>query len=168
MSLFYEGWGATIVKELIETSPPSSINWWPQTMAWQVIAIIGLFWLLRKVYQRWRLYQHNVYRRDAITWLERLPDYQSLTEQPIYRQLPNLLRKTALGGYQRNEIALLSGQDWTEWLDKQCELSQFGANGAITLHRLAYDASLTMTAEDISTLTQQIKLWIHHHRGAYV
>ncbi|WP_285162646.1 DUF4381 domain-containing protein [Shewanella goraebulensis] len=167
MSQFNDTWGSNIVKELIETTPPEAINWWPQTLGWQVVAFFLFIIFLRKLYLRWRLYQHNVYRRDAIAWLNQLPPFEKLSTQPIFRQLPNLLRKTALGGYQRTEIANLSGNSWAQWLDEQCTQSSFGEDGAFMLHRLAYDSDWSMTSDQMDSLTQKVRLWIEHHRGVY-
>ncbi|MBQ4891613.1 hypothetical protein A9267_02945 [Shewanella sp. UCD-FRSSP16_17] len=166
MTQFGDTWGSSIVKDLIETDAPNAISWWPQTFGWQVVALIGLTLVCRRLYFAWRLYQHNQYRRDAIAWLNLLPPFEQLSAQPIYRQLPNLVRKTALGGYKRTEIATLSADEWTQWLSKQCPQAKFEDIG-FTLHELAYDSALEVNTAQMTKLINQIRIWIEQHRGEY-
>ncbi len=59
-------------------------------------------------FQKWRA---NAYRRFAIRELHGLNDVASIAE---------LLRRTALVCFPRQEIAATVGEDWVDWLASRC------------------------------------------------
>lgn len=136
---FDKPWGNYLLEGIVETAAPQNISFWPQTVAWQLIFLLLFLYSLKKIYQHWKRYQNNAYRREALTWLANC----SLTNEEDIRQLPTLLRKTALLAndisrqYQskplgfdtatnrRYEITKLTGISWAQWLDKHCPKSRF-------------------------------------------
>jgi len=117
-------------------------------------------------------YKRNAYRRDALEWLKKLPDYNETCFEgsmpaSIYRQLPALLRKTALSAFDRTEINGLSKQPWEAWLDQQCEQSHFEDRCPTLLHRLAYDPQCKINQAQMKQLVSEISTWIKHHRRQY-
>ncbi len=104
MSLFPAPWGNYMLKEIVETTPPENISWWPQTIAWKIIGVVILVSLIRFVIKQIKLYQSNAYRREAIAWLEQLPTYQPSAPSPEFRQLPALIKKVALIAYGRTVV----------------------------------------------------------------
>ncbi len=164
MSKFPEPWGNYLLKELIETTAPKMTSFWPQTIGWQVIAVLLLLALIRKSYLAWQAYKRNAYRREALAWLNHLPVYISLNEQPIYRQLPALLRKTALQAFGRDQVSHLSNEHWEHWLDQQCDKTSFSEQYTSYLHPLAYAPQLQLEAQQMKNLLHEINLWIKFHR----
>ena len=75
-------------------------------MGWQIVLILLVIYLLRKTYLAVKRYQRNAYRRDALTWLDKLPEYNPDHPAEVFRQLPTLLRKTALCAYSRKAVIL--------------------------------------------------------------
>ena len=136
---FEKPWGNYLLEAIVETTAPQNISFWPQTIAWQLIFIVLAILIIKKTYQTWQDYQANAYRREALTWLAQC----SLTNEDDVRQLPALLRKTALLAIKvnchdenslngslfinkrRQEITGLTGHSWATWLDRQCKHSQF-------------------------------------------
>ena len=140
---FEKPWGNYLLEAIVETKAPDTVDFWPETIAWQLILVLLIILIIKKSYQSWKHYQANAYRREAITWLSQC----SLSNEEDIRQLPALLRKTAMLANQRfiNEISLLNGnvnskgnvinhrqqitnltgQVWVEWLDKNCSKSNF-------------------------------------------
>ena len=179
---FAKPWGNYLLDGIKETIAPEAISFWPQTIAWQVLFIILVLFTLKKLYTLWRNYQDNAYRREALAWLAQC----SLTNENDVRQLPTLVRKTAMlakeltiknGDYDneivaRENINYLSGNDWTNWLDKQCVKTRFShannnANFAMLLAQLPYIPTLNLSDNSVSSaltaLYQQIELWIKYH-----
>jgi hypothetical protein len=184
---FEKPWGNYLLEKIVETTAPESISFFPQTIAWKIIAIILITLIIKKAYQSWKTYQANAYRREALAWLAQC----SLTNEADIRQLPALLRKTALlanehnqsknaitASKRRQEITKLSGESWTTWLDKQCRQSHFTQtkHPSITsdwtnerlLTQLAYVPKLDLNNSEFSDalnqLSQQIAAWIQHHQ----
>ena len=167
MSQFFDGWGSTILNDLIETEAPNGISWWPQTVGWQIVLLITVLVIISKLIKKWQQYKRNAYRRDAIAWLEHLPPFEDINQQPVFRELPSLLRKVALGGYNRSEVTQLTGQAWLAWLNQQCHKTCFSLEQSEALKQLAFDPNVTLSVTDMAQLILQIRLWIEHHRGAY-
>lgn len=167
MTEFAEPWGNYLLKNLVETKPPNVIDWWPQTIAWQIIFLAILVYIGFIVYQAIKKYQQHAYRREALAWLQKLPPYRINEPDPIYRQLPSLLRKVALSAYKRDEICLLSKKAWLNWLDKQCEKTSFVKLNTHILDQLAYMSSYEVDVKTMDKLVAEITLWIKYHRGQY-
>ena len=119
---FERPWGNYLLEKIVENQAPDAISWLPQTVGWKILAIIIIFYFLKKSYQGYRNYQRNAYRRDAIKWLEQC---QQSDELENFKQFPALIRQTALFAFSRTEVSQLSGSQWEQWLDKQCEQSNF-------------------------------------------
>lgn len=186
---FETPWGNYLLDKIVETTTPNSISFWPQTLAWQFIFIVLVVFILKKSYQAWKTYQNNAYRREAIVWLSQC----SLNNEDDIRQLPALLRKTALLANEitreeamkfgdlkpmlnrHHEITKLTGNAWASWLDKHCDKSHFShavkpeksLSCEILLTQLAYlptiDLNNVALNQALKELHQQITFWVLHH-----
>ena len=147
---FEKPWGNYLLEAIVETKAPDMISFWPQTIAWQLLFIFFIMLILKKVYQSWKNYQANAYRREALVWLAQC----SLSNEEDIRQLPALLRKTAILANNRQlkessafasensnkyfaikrkqEITELRGIPWVKWLDQHCSKSHFHEQEALS------------------------------------
>lgn len=167
MRPFPEPWGNYLINGISETAAPNNISWWPTTIGWKILLLVLMIALLRLVYRRYQSYQRNAYRRDALAWLQQLPEYNGNQPDPIYRQLPALLRKTALTAFDRTAISQLSRQQWEVWLDQHCPGCLFVDNCPDLLHQLAYAPEIAISQSQMQTLVTEVGRWIRHHRGPY-
>jgi len=182
---FEKPWGNYLLDKMVETTAPETISFFPQTMAWQLIFLLLILFTIKKCYRLWKSYQDNAYRREALAWLAQC----SLTNEEDVRQLPALLRKTALLAngvtknnnttesshlaiMRRNKITQLSGNAWLTWLDEHCTKTQFSAQGFSLsseklLTQLAYMPKLELFDDKfnnaLNQLNQQIEIWIKYH-----
>ena len=184
--IFEKPWGNYLLEAIVETKAPDNISFWPQTIAWQLLLVLLIMIVIKKSYQSWRNYQANAYRREALAWLSQC----SLANEEDVRQLPALLRKTAILANKRllkenrvfpinsgQGINNLSGSSWTKWLDEHCSKSHFSAqeepcspatySAEKLLAQLAYmpeiDLNNAAFKKGLIQLIQQIELWITHH-----
>lgn len=107
----FTGLGLLDLLNLLEPVPdPAAIVLTPQTPGWIVVglallAVIG--WGTRRALGHW---QANAYRRAA------------LSELPMAgndpRRIALVLRRTALAGFPRHQVAGLYGTDWLGFLDQ--------------------------------------------------
>ena len=160
-------WGNYALKELVETQAPEVISWWPQTLAWKLILVLVIMFTLSKIYKLYVNYQRNAYRRDAIAWITKLPSYSANSPEAAFRQLPALLRHTAIMGYGREKVSLLSNEAWESWLDEQCSRSEFSSKYSKLLHQLAYAPTIDIPPLEMQNLVKQITLWVKFHRSQY-
>lgn len=184
---FEKPWGNYLLDGIVETTAPEAISFWPQTIAWQCIFILLILLASKKAYQLWKTYQDNAYRREALIWLKQC----SLTNEKDVRQLPTLLRKTALLANEvskknanflnqessffttrHQDITLLTGDDWASWLDKHCKGTNFSqvtdeASSGKLLAEIAYIPKLALNEpkfnEELKQLCQQMTIWINSH-----
>ncbi len=163
LSPFTKPWGNYLLEKIVENQAPHSISWFPQTVGWQVLITALLLLLANKIYQAYENYQRNAYRRSALAWLVQC---QQANDIKMYKQLPALLRKTALNAFKRSEISQLNGKYWEQWLDKQCQQTSFVTTCPNALHQLAFmpTRSDAFKAEQYQKLIVQVTLWIKHHR----
>jgi hypothetical protein len=184
---FDKPWGNYLLDKIVETTAPETISFFPQTIGWQLVFIFLILLIIKKSYQSWKVYQANAYRREAIAWLEEC----SLTNEKDVRQLPALLRKTALlandnsrrenstvARKRRQEITELTGRSWATWLDKQCTKSHFiqkepsstssqWSNESL-LTQLPYARTLDLNNSEfndaLKQLCKQVTIWIQYHQ----
>ena len=189
---FEKPWGNYLLEAIVETKAPEVISFWPQTLAWQLLFILLILLVIKRVYQSWKTYQANAYRREGLAWLSQC----SLSNEDDIRQLPALLRKIALLANEvsyhntgnakgdsavdkrRQDIIRLTGQTWASWLDSHCSKSQFSqAEKSLSystlicpnlLAQLAYIPQLDLNDRELTSaieqLYQQITLWIKYHQ----
>ena len=164
MMAFQSTWGNYLLKAFVETTAPPAISWWPQTIGWKFL-LLGLFlFTIKKMYGLWQAYQRNAYRREALVWINALTTFYDLEQQAIYRQLPALLRKTALVAFDRSKICQLQSDEWDAWLDQHCQSTAFTKRCARQLHLLSFAPASQISPQQIQTLLNEIRLWIKFHR----
>ena len=86
---------------------PPPAPWWPPAPGWWML--LGLLTLLGVIvaFRAWRRWRAGAYRRAA------LRELAAATSVAVIAQI---LKRTALVGYARTEIASLSGSAWLAWL----------------------------------------------------
>ena len=161
VTTFEKPWGNYILEKIVETQAPESISWLPQTLGWKILLLIILFSLSIKGYRIYKTYQSNAYRRDALQILRR---FKYSADQYDSRQLPVLLRKVALAGFNRAQVTQLNGTTWEIWLDQQCSKTNFNQLCPTLLHQLAYSRAISIDEDQHQLLSEQIALWIQFHR----
>lgn len=108
----------TALRSLKDLSVPQPISWMPQTWGWALLA--GLMALLVIVASaRWlRRYRADAYRREALALLF---DIEEKMSDPARRHdgihdLAELLKRVALAGWPREDVAPMSGSSWVRFL----------------------------------------------------
>jgi hypothetical protein len=156
----------TNLHDIVSAQP---VPLWPLGPGWYLLAatllatlILGLrHWLCRR--------RNNAYRRAALAQLERLNLQLQDDEQreASLRALPELVKRTALGVWPRQEVAALSGEEWLTWLDRTWPRNEFADGAGRLLPQLAYadtDRLSALTKIEIDALISLIRNWIRLHR----
>ena len=95
--------GNYALKGIEEIAFPPPIPWWPVAPGWRwlgLMLLVGLGWL---AYRRFRRWQRDAYRRDALRRLAEI-ERSSASWQEVVSALPLLLKAVALDAYPRGEV----------------------------------------------------------------
>ncbi len=107
---------------LVMPDAPVAVSLWPQTAGWVwlglgllvALAVIGRVATLR--------HRARAYRRAALVALERAGDDPAA--------IADILRRTALAGFPRRDVAGLSGDAWLGFLDASAPAAGFSGTEA--------------------------------------
>ena len=143
--------------DLLEPVPePPQVSLWPQTAGWIwlglavacVAAWLGRRWLATR--------RANAYRRAALKAIAAAGD------DPV--ALAEIVRRAALAGYPRAEVAGLYGEDWLAFLNQAYGGTGFREGPGRLLAVAPYTSA--RRAPDLASLVAE---WVRHHyrpRGA--
>ncbi|OWV82911.1 hypothetical protein ATY81_13560 [Rhizobium sp. R72] len=155
----------TALRSLKDIAVPPPVSWMPQTWGWAVLAAI-LTLILATAFLLWlRHYRANAYRREALTLLAgveakiRNPE----TRQSGVRDLAILLKRVALAGWPRDDVASLAGAAWVKFLEVHGDRATSRALQAV-LDDLEYHASEGSGANTETELIAGARNWIERHR----
>ena len=147
---------------------PAATGWWPLASGWYFLIGLLLVALIWFGYRSRRTWLANRYRRPALQELQLLAEDINGTENRMtsLRQLPALLKRTALSAYPRNDVASLSGKDWHRFLNSTLKNPSFTEEILITLDNISYTRVEPGDVDDQATsaLINASKQWIKHHQ----
>ncbi len=151
--------------KLADIALPPAVSWMPQTWGWAALAAIALIvaaWVFVRWRKRMRANRYRVEAIEAMVALEaRLDDAGKRAE--AMAALAPIIKRAALAGWPRMEVAHLAGTQWVEFLR-----AHGGAPVAEPLARLLDDmqyrpAIASMSAEDAKACTRAARQWIEEH-----
>lgn len=139
---------------------PEPVSWLPQTVGWRILAawliVVVLLWSWH-IYRRWR---KNAYRRDALGHLSAIEARGAANPVAAAEQIASLLKRTAIAGYSRHEVAQLYGAQWAQFLRESAghhpDLEQAADKLAVAAYRADADGR---------ALVAPARQWIEHHRA---
>lgn len=159
---------ANALEGLADIVVPAPVPWTPQTWGWAVLAVIaaGLAGWSLSFLRRRRL--ANRYRAEALAALDDL----SAAVTDIDRRAPalvtvsELLKRTALTAFPRDEVARLSGEEWVAFLNRHAP-SGLAPSAVALLNDLEYrgpQALRAMAPSDAAAVIDAARAWIKGHR----
>jgi len=151
-------------------APAPVVSYWPQTLAWVVLALlfvaVAAVWALRR-YRCWRC---NRYRREALVLLDDLGEALADPTRRLaaLRQLPVLVKRVALSMPGGGNAAPLSGAHWRAYLQNHSKAA-LPADLEQRLALLAYapDARIqTLDEQEVRALLAACREWVKAHHVA--
>lgn len=103
------------IQDIVEPAP---VSMWPATWAWAVLALILLAALALAVHAWMRHRRSTAYRRAALVELKALRPALERRDPQALARLDVLIRRTALAGFPRRDVASLTGAEWIAFLDR--------------------------------------------------
>jgi len=142
---------------------PDPIGWWPPAPGWWLAALLllAIVSAVTLLIRRWR--RRNRYRRAALSelaWLH-AQARNGMEARQFAAAASILLRRAALAHYPRNQVAMLTGTAWLEFLDRSGATSEFSQGPGRALQDAAYDPSAPC---DIEALQRLCHDWLRRHR----
>jgi hypothetical protein len=146
---------------------PATTGWWPLASGWYVLAGLMLIFLCWFVYKSVKDWKANRYRRSALSELEALSEgiHSPAGRSSSLRKLPALLKRTALAAFPRNEVAMLTGNDWFQFLNSTVKKQSFTENTFNTLNHISYTTGdlNNINGETANALVDACRQWLKHH-----
>lgn len=164
--IFGDGWGNYAIRGIVELELPEPLTLWPQTIGWKILLVALLFFVALKIYRAVKKYWANRYRRAAIEKLYAIKQQCDSGNSQALRDLPELLKATALQAYPRQQVASLSGAEWEQFLDGSYKGPSFVEQYSGRLYALSYQPLDSTDNELDDAFWAQLQLWIKSHRGA--
>lgn len=148
--------------DFVEVVPPGPIDWLPQTLGWQIVAIATAAFTARFLFRTLRKWHQNRYRREAAERLQKIR--QSSEGDQQLREINRLLKLTALVAYSRETVAKLSGTPWADFLNDQCAAPVFTNSQISLLARGSYQP-MNVNQVALDGLCESSARWIEEHQG---
>ena len=149
---------------------PAQVSWWPLAAGWYFLFAIGLIiftWFGYRLLKRW---SSNRYRRAALDEFHLLEKemQNDARRADSLRQVPVLLKRTALSVYPRKQVAALTGKNWHRFLNSKINKRLFTGTVAETLDQVSYSADgfNQVTPQASTALFKATHHWLKHHRTA--
>jgi uncharacterized protein DUF4381/uncharacterized protein DUF58 len=156
----------TSLDRLHDLVVPPAVSWWPVAPGWYVVVALVLTLGLAFAWRAWVRWRAAAYRRAALAELADLEARAADDGQreAVLRQVPPLLKRTALAAFPREAVAPLSGSAWLGFLDRTGGTDAFTRGRGQVLGALAYDPrAARMDAAAAGELFRVVRTWIGTH-----
>lgn len=121
-----EIFGNYALGDFVEVVSPAAVSWLPQTTGWLWLGAALLGYCLYRAWLSLRHWYRNRYRREAEQRLRRVAGMSDKQDQVC--EINRLLKLTAMAAFSRQQVAQLSGTEWTEFLNRQCPTPAFSSD----------------------------------------
>lgn len=143
---------------------PAPVPWWPPAPGWWILAAGLVAAGLLAVWRAWRRYRANAYRREARRQLDAIArriDAGLLAETAA--DIAAVLKRTALAGFPRGQVASLTEPAWLTFLDRTGHTSAFTAGAGQWIARWAYAGDAPVSAPALKAALDEARTWVAMH-----
>jgi len=158
----------TSLDRLHDIVVPRPVPLWPPAPAWYWVIGFLLLVVLVLVLALFLYWQRNRYRREALAlWRQECHSLNDpATRGPGLVRLAELLKRTALSVFPRDQVAGLTGTAWFGFLDRTASGSAFTSSDGKPLEDAAYDSRVASTIDEAMARrsANSVRHWIRYHR----
>ncbi len=158
---------ATSLDRLHDIIMPAPVPWWPLAPGWYWVLGLMVVMLLAALITGLIRWQHNRYRREALAELARheMALQNAELRSPALLSLAELLKRTAVTAFPREDVATLTGPKWFAFLDYTARGSRFRDALGTMLENAIYDPRTvdTLDPQRLHSVVEAIRHWIKFH-----
>ena len=154
---------------------PPEVGLLPPAPGWYLLTLIGVLFCSFTFYKLLQKKKKKLYRRKALEQLNILKSslhtaaHADPKKEQLLRQLPMLVKNTALTVFPRTEVADLHGNLWLEFLDSSLDTdaNNFEKGAGKILPQLSFgtpEQLLAIQTVEINQLIALIEHWIKNHQ----
>ena len=156
---------AETLEQLRDVHPPQAPGFWPPAPGWWLLAgfvAIALGWA---GWHLWRHRQRARWRNEVMDSLTALENSREAASDPMWlvAEVSVLLRRVALCGHDRDDVAGLSGASWLAFLDRTGGGGQFAEGAGRILATGPYARREEFDAEGLLAVSRR---WLEHNLRA--
>ncbi len=141
----------SLIGQLVEPPLPAPVPLTPQTWGWAVLLVLVLALAAWGLWRWARVHRANAYRREALG---------ALAQAGTTAELAVILRRAALAGFPREDVASLTGTAWIAFLDRTGRRAFPQAAGA-ELRRAPYRDEAAAPSPELRAAAAH---WLRAHR----
>ncbi|MEZ9700153.1 DUF4381 domain-containing protein [Vibrio sp. 10N.261.46.E12] len=162
-----------LLKGFIDPVADIDVSWVPSTVGWKVVFVLILVWGAWKSFRLFYSYKANKYRRVAVKAISRSKqdaidkqetgDKQDLQQE--LRRINSVLKQVACCSYPKSKVAMLSGDEWSEFLTVSSPTPIFNHALLSQWQNDIYKASsdYDWTDRELSEIRTSSVVWIKIH-----
>ena len=138
---------------------PEAVGVFPLAPGWYILLLLFLTLLFHFALKRYRSHKKEQYRREAS---EALAGLQQKNRENT-KALLSLAKRVGLSAYGRENIAILNGDDWWDFIE---EHSQAKVDSALRkeIQILLYQDAATFSESTFDTVLSFVTEWIATHK----
>ena len=151
------------LQNLNDITLPAPPGLWPLAPGWYVVIAVLLLVAVIVAFRWLKAWRRDTYRRQALRELAAI----RTQGKAAARQLPVLLKRTALAAWPRQRVAVLSGPEWHVFLDTAAGTDRFVNEAGALLDRLSYAGrgEPGVSDSEFNRVCALAESWIRKHRG---
>lgn len=135
---------------------PDPVPAWPPAPGWYALLALLIASCVWFAFRQWRAWRADAFRREALG---------DLSAATTVSAVSSVLRRVALVGHRRRDIAKLSGEAWVGWLRQQTS-SEMSEVVAEELACGAYRRSSRRASNQVDEVRDFASAWIRAQRPA--
>ncbi|MDN2482716.1 DUF4381 domain-containing protein [Vibrio agarivorans] len=139
--------GSHLVKRAEWIAPPSAVSWFPQTFAWQMIALALIVSAMAYAVYRYHQYLKYTYLREAHAY------YLSYSQQHQYAKLAQLMKQLASQHWPQASLGTLDSAAFAHFIASQ-EGAKLTPEQIIELFSVSYQSTTTLAPETQQAIHQ--------------
>ncbi|MFV8461148.1 DUF4381 domain-containing protein [Vibrio campbellii] len=156
-----------LLKGFIDPASNIDVSWLPTTIGWKVSLVLILMWGAWKSFHFFQSYRANKYRRLAVKAISRTKQ-DTLDNQRLQQELRiinSLLKQVACCSFPRSKVAMLSGDEWAEFLMISSPQSVFDRTLLMQWQQDIYKPALDYgwTKTELSQIRTSAIAWVKGH-----
>ncbi len=143
---------------------PEDVAFWPPQPGWYLILLVLLIIVGIFIAIRMRHKKRNAYRSQGVLAIEALKN-KGVSDSNILK-VNSILKASALQAYNREDIAILSGEKWVDFLNKKAKHVNFNGACKTMLSNGPYQkfSSEDFNQNEFDDLVALSIKWIKSHR----